>query len=146
MSADTIPLRKDVPAGDKWDLTVLYTNNEQWEADLKKLPELTEKVLAFKGHLADGPEKLLEALKTLEAADHAIEKVYHYASLMHEADQGDGPAQEMEKRAMMAYTQYVTAIASGNRNCSPFRTTRFRPGSRIRTLTTTVFTYRRRST
>ena len=111
MSEESIPLRKDVPAGDKWDLTVLYTNNEQWEADLKKLPELTEKVLAFKGHLADGPEKLLEALKTLEAADHAIEKVYHYASLMHEADQGDGPAQEMEKRAMMAYTQYVTAIS-----------------------------------
>ena len=111
MSAETIPLRKDVPAVDKWDLTVLYTDNEQWEADLKKLPALTEKVLAFKGHLADSPETLLKALKAQEAADHATEKVYHYASLMHEADQGDGPAQEMEKRAMMAYTQYVAAVS-----------------------------------
>ena len=111
MSADIIPLRKDVPAGDKWDLTVLYAGSVQWEADLAAIPSLTEKVLAFKGRLSESPETLLAALKTLEAVDHAIEKVYHYASLMHEADQGDGPAQEMEKRAMMAYTKYVTAIS-----------------------------------
>ena len=111
MSEEKIPLRKDVPAGDKWDLTVLYKSDDEWEADLKKVPGLTEKVTACKGHLADGPDRLLEGLRALEAVEHLVEKVYHYASLMHSANQGDSHAQEMEKRAMMAYTQFVAAIS-----------------------------------
>ena len=111
MSNETIPLRKDVPAADKWDLTVLYKNDSDWEADLGKIPALTEKVLAFKGKLAQGKESLLAALQALEAASHAIEKVYHYASLSHEADQGDSAAQEKQKRALMAYTKMEAELS-----------------------------------
>ena len=111
MSEEKIPLRKDVPAGDKWDLTVLYKSDDEWEADLKQIPGLTEKVTACRGQLAEGPDRLLEGLRALEAVEHLVEKVYHYASLMHSADQGDSRAQEMEKRAMMAYTQFVAAIS-----------------------------------
>ena len=111
MSEDKIPLRKDVPASDKWDLTVLYEDKAEWEADLKRIPHMTENVLSYRGHLADGPDELLDALKSLEAVDHVMERVHHYASLMHEADQGDAKAQEMQKRALMAYTQYVAATS-----------------------------------
>lgn len=114
MSNETIPLRKDVPAADKWDLTVLYKNDSDWEADLGKIPALTEKVLAFKGKLAQGKESLLAALQALEAASHAIEKVYHYASLSHEADQGDSAAQEKQKRALMAYTKMEAELSFWN--------------------------------
>ncbi len=111
MSEESIPLRKDVPAGDKWDLTVLYKSDGEWEADLKSIPALTEKVLAFKGHLADSSQTLLQALKALEAVDRTMEKAYHYASLLHEADQSDGKAQEMEKRAVMEYGKYSAAVS-----------------------------------
>ncbi|MBQ9538141.1 MAG: oligoendopeptidase F [Treponema sp.] len=111
MSEENIPLRKDVPASDKWDLTVLYKSHDDWEAELKTIPSLTEKFMSYKGHLAENPQTLLDALKALEKVDRTVEKVYHYASLMHEADQSDSNAQEMDKKAMMAYTQYIAAIS-----------------------------------
>ena len=100
-----IPARKDVPAQYKWDLTKIYANDAEWEKDLKRIPELTEKVVAFKGKLASGADTLLAALKADEELSKVLENVFHYASLLSCADQGDSSAQEKENRAMMAYTQ-----------------------------------------
>ncbi|MGN0729623.1 oligoendopeptidase F [Treponema sp.] len=105
MKNETIPLRKDVPAEYKWDLTQLYKTNAEWEADLKKIPLLVKEFASYKGRLAESSNILLEALKADEALDRMIEKVYHYASLNNEADQGDSAAQEMHNRVMMAYTE-----------------------------------------
>ena len=105
MSTKTIPARKDVPAKDKWDLSSIYKSDDEWEAALKTIPELTKKTAAFKGRLGESAETLLQALKALEAASLAMETVYHYASLQHEADEDDSKATDREGRAMMAYTQ-----------------------------------------
>ncbi len=104
MKDETIPLRKDVPAEYKWDLTQLYKTDDEWEADLKKIPSLVKTFASFKGRLAESSSIFLEALKADEALDRQIEKVYHYASLNNEADQGDSAAQEKYSRVMMAYT------------------------------------------
>ncbi len=105
MNNETIPLRKDVPASDKWDLTQIYKSDADWEKDLAKVPELTAALTAFKGKLAQSKETLLSALHADEALDRCLEDVYHYASLMNEADQSDSSAQDKVNRAMMAYTQ-----------------------------------------
>ena len=55
--------------------------------------------------MAENKESLLNALKASEAFERNIEDVFHYASLMASADQGDSKAQEMKNRAMMAYTK-----------------------------------------
>ena len=54
--ADEIPLRKDVPESDKWDLTTLYGSDEEWERALSSVSGLTEKVVSFKGKLSQGAE------------------------------------------------------------------------------------------
>ncbi|MCQ2576558.1 MAG: oligoendopeptidase F [Treponema sp.] len=105
MSKNTIPSRKDVPASDKWDLSSIFKSDSEWEAALKEIPELTAKVVAYKGRLGESAEVLLEALKALEAVELKIETVYHYASLMHSADENDSSATDKNGRAMMAYTQ-----------------------------------------
>ena len=105
MKNNHIPERKDVPASDKWDLSSIYKDDNQWETELKKLPELTKKVAAFKGHLGESSDKLLEALKAMEEAELQVETVYHYASLQHYADEGDSVAADREGRALMAYTE-----------------------------------------
>lgn len=109
--SNKIPKRSEVPAGDKWDLSSIYKSNEQWEEELKKLPALTEKVVAFKGKLADSSDSLLGALKALEAAELQLETVYHYASLQHEADEDDSEATDRDGRAMMAYTELQSSIS-----------------------------------
>ena len=109
--AKTIPARKDVPAKDKWNLSSIYKSDADWEDALKKLPELTEKVAAFKGKLGESSGTLLNALKAIEKANLQMETVYHYASLQHEADEDDSSATDREGRAMMAYTQMEAELS-----------------------------------
>ncbi|WP_191016642.1 oligoendopeptidase F [Treponema zioleckii] len=106
MSKNTIPLRKDVPEKDKWDLSTLYKSDETWEAEFKTLPEYTEKLLKLKGKLAESSENLLSALKILAKFYEKIEMLDNYASLKHAADGGDSKAQNMEGRASMAYAEF----------------------------------------
>lgn len=101
---ENIPERKDVKDEYKWDLSLIYKNTDEWEADLKKIPEFTERVLAFKGKLAESSDILLQTLKANEELDRIIENVFHYANLLNASDQGDSNYQEMVNKAMMAYT------------------------------------------
>ncbi len=106
-----IPNRSEVPESDKWNLSSIYKSNDEWEAALKELPALTEKVVSFKGKLSSSSKTLLEALKALEAAELKMETVYHYASLQHEADEDDSLATDRDGRAMMAYTEMQSALS-----------------------------------
>ena len=105
MAGHKIPSRDEVPSSDKWDLSSIYKDNDEWEAELKKLPALVTKVAQYKGKLGSSAETLLEALKAMEACELQVETVYHYASLKHSADEEDAKANDMEGRAIMAYTQ-----------------------------------------
>lgn len=111
MSKESIPLRKDVPASDKWDLSTIYKSDDEWEADLAAIPGATEKLVSFKGRLGESESTFLEALHADEALDMLLENVYHYASLLNEADQSDSTAQDKVNRAMMAYTQVGAATS-----------------------------------
>ena len=111
MCAKTIPARKDVPAKDKWDLSSIYKSDDEWEAALKSLADLTKKAAAYKGRLGESSITLLAALKELEAVNLTMETVYHYASLQHEADEDDPKATDREGRAMMAYTQMQAELS-----------------------------------
>lgn len=105
MSNSTIPNRSEVPANDKWDLSTLYKSNEEWEKDLSLIPELIKNFTVFKGKLASSPQTFLDALKAYEALYKKLETVYCYASLYHTADESDSTSQDMEGRAMMAYSK-----------------------------------------
>ena len=107
----TIPQRKDVPEKDKWDLSSIFKSINEWEEALKEIPLLTKKVTVFKSKLADSSSTLLECLKALEAASLKVETVYHYASLLHEADEDDTKAAEMEGKAVIAYTQMQSELS-----------------------------------
>ena len=109
--ANTIPARKDVPAKDKWNLSSIYKSDDEWEADLKKIPEVTKKVAAYKGKLGTDSSTLLAAFKEMEAVNLLVETVYHYASLQHEADEDDTAASDRYGRAMMAYTDMSAELS-----------------------------------
>ena len=106
-----IPTRDEVEEKNKWDLSSIYKSDDEWEAALKTLPELTKKVAEFKGKLGTSAETLLESLKTLEKAELQMETVYHYASLQHHANEDDSVATDREGRAMMAYTDMQAELS-----------------------------------
>ena len=110
MKTDSIPLRKDVPASDKWDLTTLFKSDAEWEKALSKIARDAKTVAAFKGKLSS-EKNLLSALKAYEGLWKNIELVCNYASLMRTADEGDEKAADMEGRAEMA-TAKASALTS----------------------------------
>lgn len=109
--ADEIPLRKDVPESDKWDLTTLYGSDEEWERALSSVSGLTEKVVSFKGKLSQGAESFLGALKALESLYMTLETVSNYAGLKLTADEGDPDSLDKDGRATMAYSKSLSEIS-----------------------------------
>ena len=106
MEADEkIPTRDEVSAEYKWDLSKLYANDDEWQSDFDRIPKLAAEFEHYDGRMAESDDVLLSALKADEALDRAMEKVFHYASLCNEADQGDTAAQEKYARVMSLYTQ-----------------------------------------
>lgn len=104
MNDEKIPLRSEIPQGDKWDLTTLFKNDSDWEDALLQIGRDADSVARFQGRLGEGAETLLAALKAYEALWKNVELVDNYASLMHNADEGDERATDMEGRANMAST------------------------------------------
>ncbi len=104
MNDEKIPLRSEIPQGDKWDLTTLFKNDSDWEDALLQIGRDADSVARFQGRLGESAETLLAALKAYEALWKNVELVDNYASLMHNADEGDERATDMEGRANMAST------------------------------------------
>lgn len=104
MNDEKIPLRSEIPQSDKWDLTTLFKNDSDWEDALSRIERDADEVAQFQGRLGESAETLLAALKSYEALWKNVELVDNYASLMHNADEADEHAADMEGRANMAST------------------------------------------
>ena len=61
--------------------------------------------------MGESDKTLLEALKAYEQAQLKMETVYHYASLIHEANEDDSAATDKNGRALMAYTQMQSELS-----------------------------------
>ncbi len=111
MADEKIPLRNEIPESDKWDLTTLFKNDSDWENALSQIERDANAVARFQGTLGESAETLLAALKAYEALWKNVELVDNYASLMHNADEGDERATNMEGRANMASTKASAQVS-----------------------------------
>ena len=64
--ADEPKERSEVPTQYKWDLSSMYATREAWDADREKFESMLPEIRELKGHLADGGETLLSAIKKIE--------------------------------------------------------------------------------
>ncbi len=55
--------RKDIPEKYRWNLSILYANNQQWNADYNKLSQMADELKSYKGKLAESSETFYRALK-----------------------------------------------------------------------------------
>ncbi len=78
--------RNEVPNEYKWDLSKMYDNNEQIESDIKKVNELTDKILEYKSHIMDSATTLYDFLKLTESQNRIIDKLYVYSRLSFDVD------------------------------------------------------------
>ena len=93
-----LPARKDVAAGDTWDLASLFRSDAEWETALgaweKRIPEFA----AFAGTLGSSAERLAECLAFDLAYDREGDRLGTYAHLRAAEDQSAAEAQRMTGR------------------------------------------------
>lgn len=98
MSTAALPDRRDVPVGDTWDLSSLYANDSQWEAELSQLDGQIGQFETYRGRLGESVETLLAALEFDSAFDRTAERLGTYAFLKTTEDQSNSEYQAMKSR------------------------------------------------
>lgn len=104
MKHSSIPERKDIPASDRWNLSSLYSSDEDWERDLSILEAAAPKINAWKERVAKNhPEAgdLLACLRDWEAAGKMAERLGNYAFLQKASDESDARNTDRVGRFMM---------------------------------------------
>jgi oligoendopeptidase F len=106
MTARTLPARKDVPAGDTWDLKSLFASDGEWEQALASWEKRIEGFAAFAGTLGSSAGRLAECLAFDLAIDRDGDRIGTYAFLRASEDQAAQDAQRMVGRF-----QHVATLA-----------------------------------
>jgi len=103
--------RKDVPVEFTWDFTAIYENDEVWEKAYAEAAKLVAGIPAVAGTLGKSAASLKKGLDLIYAAEEKVERVYLYAMLKKNTDNGDPVSQTMGGRTYSLYADFSTACA-----------------------------------
>lgn len=101
MAKDTDGLRerKDIKEQYKWNLELMYENNEKWEEDYSNLDKISREIVKYKGHIGESSNNLLKVLKLRDEASRIGENLYTYAKMRQDEDTRKGLYQDYTNRA-----------------------------------------------
>ena len=94
-----------------WDLEAMYADDELWEKDFSEAARAAEDFRSFCGKMQEGPESLLEILKSRENMDRKAEHLYVYANMRWHQDTANGKYQAMAGKSAQLLTQVNDAQA-----------------------------------
>jgi oligoendopeptidase F len=94
----TLPARKDVRAGDTWDLSSLFRSDKEWDAALEAWEDRIPQFAPYAGTLGNSPERLAECLVHDLAFDREGDRLGTYAHLRASEDTAGNDAQRMVGR------------------------------------------------
>ncbi len=98
MSSKVVITRSEQKNDDTWDLSPLFTTDEEWEQAFSAVEGRAEDVLKFSGTFAEGPEKVADAIHWLDDFEREFAKVGTYAHLKHDEDLADPTYQRFNDR------------------------------------------------
>ena len=79
----------------KWDLTKIYSSDQECLKDLEEVKQEIKKVESFRGHLTTSSKDLLNYLKWSDTLERKLYKVYYYIHLHHDEDTTNTTYQKM---------------------------------------------------
>lgn len=99
----------------KWNLKDIYATNADWERDFEAAKAQSEAFARFAGRLGEGREVVLEALNAYFGMYLRMMRLYGYASMSCNGDNGDPTYQALQDRAATLYVQ----LSAGSAFLSP---------------------------
>jgi len=109
-----IPLRNEVAASDTWDLSKLFTDDEDWNKSLAEFEKKAEKIPSFQGTLGKSAAHLADYLDFSSALNLLGERLYNYAFLRQSEDEGNPAARTMAGKITMASAKASAAASWEN--------------------------------
>ena len=103
--------RDQIEEAYKWKLTDLFNTDQAWEALFTETGERAKAFSRLAGRAASGPEGLMEVLKEESGLSLSLEKLYGYAHMKRDEDNGNSLYQGMTDRAMQLYSLAGAASA-----------------------------------
>lgn len=99
MEEKLLKKREEIPEKYKWRLEEIYADDEAWEVDYAKIAEMLPGAAKFKNKLGESPKKLLKCLEFQETLGQLADKVFVYAQMRKDEDNGNPLYQGMKDRA-----------------------------------------------
>ena len=103
--------RSKIDAKYRWRLEDIYESDAKWEEEFKAAKELTAAFPAYAGTLEQGADAIYAALKGQSALGLLLERLYTYAHMRRDEDNGDVFYQGLTDRAMQLITEAEAAGA-----------------------------------
>ena len=104
-------LRSEVDSRFTWNFTDIFASDEAWEAAYAEAEESIKAINRFPGTLASSVDSMGEGLAKIFDACRRMERVYLYAMLRKNVDNGDPKYQAMQGRAINLSVSFSAACA-----------------------------------
>jgi oligoendopeptidase F len=101
--------RADIPDHSKWNLQDIFTSWEAWDAAYKQLESGIEQYAAFKGTLAQGPDRLLQAFRLSEQLGQLAYRVWYFPALRYDEDQRDNTINAKRQQVQILFARWKQA-------------------------------------
>ncbi|SEL00562.1 oligoendopeptidase F [Pseudobutyrivibrio ruminis] len=90
--------RDQVNVEDTWNLKDMYSNDSDWEEDIKAILGKTEELVKFEGRVCESADTLLQVLELSAFISEKLEFAYNYAARLFDEDQGNTLHQSMNQK------------------------------------------------
>lgn len=106
-----LPKRQEIDSRFKWKLEDIYKDVSEWEQDFKHVRELAGQIVDLKGKLGNSSEMLLDCFRKSDELLSLNDKVFVFARMKRDEDNGDPTYQTLTDRASMLATDVFSAIS-----------------------------------
>jgi len=103
--------RLEIPDRFKWNLTHIFRDWADWQAAFTQLDTQIGAYAALQGTLAQGPDRLLAAMKLSDDIGQLTYKVWYFASLKYDEDQRDNAINARRQQVQILFAKATQASA-----------------------------------
>lgn len=90
--------RAEIPKAYQWSATHIFPDDAAWEAELAAIGDDIPKLTAFKGRLGESAATMLDAQNATYETMKRLYKLYVYAQVLYDVDQGNNQSRQMQGR------------------------------------------------
>ncbi|MDK2991369.1 MAG: oligoendopeptidase [Clostridiales bacterium] len=107
---NALPKREEIDEKYKWHLEDIYSSDDEWERDFKRLKDMVPEMEGYKGRL-NSADNLYNALKLRDEISQLAERLFTYARMRRDEDNANARYQALADRAMSLIVEVQSALS-----------------------------------